>query len=63
MAASKFLLINPEKIISFSVTAPIDPDDQTRLITVSLAYEFDFLLPFDSITLTSNSKGFITEDI
>ncbi len=63
VAESKFLLIDPAKITSFSVTAPIDPDDQTRLITVSLAYQFDFLLPISSITLTSNSKGFITEDI
>ncbi len=63
VAASKFLLINPKNIKSFSVTAPVDPDDQTRLVTVSLAYQFDFLLPFGSITLTSNSKGFITEDI
>ena len=63
VAASKFLLIDPENITSFTVTAPVDPDDQTRLITVSLAYEFDFLLPFKSIILTSNSKGFITEDI
>ena len=63
VAASKFLLINPKNMKSFTVTAPLDPDDQTRLVTVSMTYQFDFLLPFGSITLSSNSKGFITEDI
>ncbi len=63
VAESKLLLINSDNISSFTVTAPVDPDDQTRLVTVSLSYEFDFLLPFASITLTGESKGFITEDI
>ena len=63
VAASKFLPINPKNMKSFTVTAPLDPDDQTRLVTVSMTYQFDFLLPFGSITLSSNSKGFITEDI
>ncbi len=63
VAQDKFIMIDPQKLTSFSVTAPIDPDDQTRLITVSLTYRFDFLFPFAGpLTLTSSSKGFITEE-
>lgn len=65
VAADKFLLIDPEKIVRFVVTAPLDPDDQTKLVTVEVDYRFDFLIPLikaSSFTLKASSRGFITEN-
>lgn len=70
--------ITPEQIESFAseqltgvinrntavitATAPIDPVTGTSLISVSVNYTYEFILPFlpaESIQLTGNSSGFI----
>jgi Flp pilus assembly pilin Flp len=65
VAEDSFILIDPSEISNFSVTAPLDPADQTRLVTVEIAYNYEFALPYidlGAITLTGDSKGFLTED-
>lgn len=70
--------ITPEEIESFAsslltgvidrntavitATAPIDPVTGTSLISVSVNYTYEFILPFlpaDSMELSGNSSGFI----
>ena len=65
VAEEKFILINPGRIIDFTVSAPIDPNDKTKLITVALEYEFQFLLPIvgsEPIRMTASSRGFLAEE-
>ncbi len=65
VAESKFILISPGKITSFSVTAPVDPEDQTKLVTVEIGYQFEFLFPFvgdGPITMTASTRGFLSEE-
>lgn len=65
VAEDSFILIDPAKISDFSVTAPLDPSDQTRLVTVQIEYNYEFSLPYldlGSMILAGDSKGFLTEE-
>lgn len=64
VAEGKFILINPGRITSFNVTAPIDEDDQTKLVTVEINYQFEFLVPLigkTPIQMSAASRGFLAE--
>lgn len=63
-AANKLMYIDPAKITSFSVTAPVDPVDKTKLVTVQIGYQLDYFMPvvpLPSIQLTANSTGYLTD--
>lgn len=65
VAKDSFILIDPANIVDFSVTAPYDATDQTRLVTVKIGYRHVFSLPYvdlGSIIVRGDSKGFIVED-
>jgi len=66
VAESHFVMIDPARISLFSVTAPVDPDDQTKLVTVQINYSFKLLVPFTDhplVTLSASSRGFLTEEV
>jgi Flp pilus assembly protein TadG len=64
VAESKFLMIDPARISQFNVSSDLNTDDQTRLVTVEIAYNFETLTPFGfgPITLVGHSRGFIVSD-
>lgn len=54
--------IDRSRIDAVVVTGPINPDDNTRTISVEVTYNFQFLLPFlpmDSVTISGSSRGFL----
>jgi Flp pilus assembly protein TadG len=62
LARACLLGIDPERINAIIVTGPVDPVDNTRTISVEVAYSFNFLLPFlpaGVITLSGESRGFL----
>jgi Flp pilus assembly protein TadG len=66
-AQSKIILISSNKTVAIPTTSPEDPIDNTRTITVTVNYQFDWMMPFVSaatgpITLTANSSGFLAEN-
>lgn len=71
--ARKALLgLDPSYLTAILVTAPVDPADQTKLVTVQVRYRFTPILPYgklmggtqaDSFHLSGESRGFITEEI
>ena len=66
VAENHFIMIDPARISNFSVTAPVDPDDQTKLVTVQISYNFQLMIPFSDlplITLSASSRGFLTEEV
>jgi len=71
-ASSNLLGLNPDNLTAIIVTAPTDPTDQTKLLTVVVQYQYTPLLPINAflpgddvvgIALTGSSRGFITEEI
>lgn len=71
-ARDNLLGLDPENLIAIIVTAPVDPEDQTKLVTVEVEYTYTPILPInqllpgtdsDGIRLRGESKGFITEEI
>lgn len=45
IAMNRLILIDPNGITSLVVVSDLDPDDQTRLVTVEIAYTFQPMLP------------------
>jgi Flp pilus assembly protein TadG len=64
VAESKFLMIDPERISQFNVSSVLNTDDQTRLVTVEIAYDFETLTPIGlgPLTLVGHSRGFIVSE-
>ncbi len=71
-ARQNLLGLDDANLTAIIVTAPVDPTDQTKLVTVEVAYTYTPLLPInaflsgddvDGIALTGESRGFITEEI
>jgi Flp pilus assembly protein TadG len=60
IAKSRLIVIDPAGIISFDVTSELDTEDQTKLVTVEIAYAFQPVLPiaWGSFSLTGHSRGF-----
>jgi len=64
VAESRLLMVNPDKITHFIVEAPIDPVDQTKLITIDIGYGFEFMTSLvrdEPVQLSAASRGFIYE--
>lgn len=63
VAEDNLLLLDPSKITKFEVNSVLDASDQTKHVTVVIDYEFAPMLPlpWDAITLSGQSKGFIVE--
>jgi hypothetical protein len=53
-------LIDPDGITSFDVLSDLDESDQTKLVTVEIAYAFQPILPiaWGSFSLIGHSRGF-----
>lgn len=71
-ARENLLGLDPANLTAIIVTAPVDPADQTKLVTVEVQYQFVPILPLNQImslgktegfALTGASKGFLTEEI
>jgi Flp pilus assembly protein TadG len=60
IAKSRLIVIDPSKITGFTVSSELDPLDQTKLVTVEIAYAFQPMLPIglSSFRLTGHSRGF-----
>lgn len=72
LAQSNLLGLDPDNLTAIIVTAPTDPVDQTKLITVEVRYQYTPILPLGAllsddgisgINLTGTSSGFITQEI
>jgi Flp pilus assembly protein TadG len=62
VAQACLLGIDPARINAIVVTGPVDPDDNTRTISVEVSYTFEFLLPFlpeGAIPISGRSRGFL----
>lgn len=66
-AKSKLILISPNQVSTVTVTSPTNPADNTRTITVTVSYNFDWMLPYVSeaagtFALSASSSGFLAEN-
>lgn len=71
-ARAALIGLTHEHLTAILVTAPVDPADQTKLVTVQVRYNYTPILPYgallggenaNSLSLSGESKGFITEEI
>ncbi|MCJ9428596.1 TadE/TadG family type IV pilus assembly protein [Kordiimonas marina] len=71
-ARSNLIGLDPNNLNAIVVTAPEDPTDQTKLVTVEVQYTYTPILPINlflpgadtnGIRLTGESRGFITQEI
>jgi Flp pilus assembly protein TadG len=60
IANDRLIVIDPAGITRFDVSSQLDPSDQTKLVTVEIAYDFQPILPiaWASFSLTGHSRGF-----
>ena len=66
-AKSKLILISPNQVATAAATSPTDPTDNTRTITITLSYDFDWIMPYVSdatgpFQISASSSGFIAEN-
>ncbi len=64
VASSKVYGIHKDQITGINVDESVNAADQTKLVTVTISYYHNFLLPLfsvDGVTLTGASKGFLVE--
>ena len=66
-AKSKLILISPNHVATAAATSPTDPTDNTRTITITLSYDFEWLMPFVSdatgpFQISASSSGFLAEN-
>lgn len=72
-ARSNLLGLETDNLTAILVTDPLDPTDDTRLITIEVQYRYEPVLPVfkllgagdkdGAIALTGASRGFLTEEI
>ena len=71
-ARSNLLGLDADNLSAIIVTAPTDPLDQTKLLTVEVQYRYTPILPINAllpgddvagINLVGESRGFITQEI
>lgn len=65
VATSRVPGVRKDRITSVDVQSVLDTDDKTKLVTVSISYNHQFLLPIfdiDGVTLKGASKGFLVEE-
>jgi Flp pilus assembly protein TadG len=60
IANDRLIVIDPAGITRVDVSSQLDPSDQTKLVTVEIAYDFQPILPiaWGSFSLTGHSRGF-----
>jgi len=72
LAQANLLGLDPDNLTAIIVTAPTDPTDQTKLVSVEVQYRYTPILPLGAllpgdglsgISLRGISRGFITEEI
>jgi len=72
IAEQNLLGLDPDNITAIIVTSPVDPDDQTKLVTVEVRYQYLPILSLEAfldlgddagLAITGESKGFLTEEI
>jgi Flp pilus assembly protein TadG len=63
VAQSNLLLLDPSQITNFQVNSVLDATDKTKHVTVVIDYAFAPMLPlpWETITLSGQSRGFIVE--
>lgn len=63
-AEGRLDLLDTSQITEFNVQSVLDPDDQTKLVSVEITYAWQPILPIDlgTITLIGHSRGFIVDN-
>jgi hypothetical protein len=66
-ARDQLILISPNQTSTAVATAPTNPVDNTRTISITVNYDFSFLLPYigaatGPIQMSANSTGFLAEN-
>ncbi|MDH3236604.1 MAG: pilus assembly protein [Alphaproteobacteria bacterium] len=63
VAQDNLLLLTPSQVTKFEVLSVLDTVDQTKHVTINIDYAFAPMLPlpWETITLTGHSRGFIVE--
>jgi Flp pilus assembly protein TadG len=66
-ARDQLILISPDQTSTAAATAPTNPVDNTRTISVTLTYNYQLLLPYvgsatGPIQMSATSSGFLAEN-
>jgi Flp pilus assembly protein TadG len=66
-ARNQLILISPDQTSTAAATAPTNPVDNTRTLSVTLTYNYRFLLPYvgsatGPIQMSATSSGFLAEN-
>ena len=64
VANDSLVLVEPASITNFDVQSNLDPNDQTKLVSVEITYAYETLMPmpWGTITLLGSSRGFIIDE-
>ncbi|MBV1900743.1 MAG: pilus assembly protein [Kordiimonadaceae bacterium] len=71
-ARNSLPFLDPANLTAVLVTAPVDPDDQTKEFSVQINYQYTPLMPLthffsedvaDGFSLSGTSSGFLAEEI
>ncbi|MFC4349046.1 TadE/TadG family type IV pilus assembly protein [Kordiimonas lipolytica] len=72
IAEANLLGLDPDNITAIIITSPVDPTDQTKLVTVEVQYQYLPILSLEAflnlgddagLAITGESRGFLTEEI
>lgn len=64
VASEKMMGIHKDKIKSINVNAVLNEAGQTKLVTLEIEYQHDFIMPIfdvEGVTIRGSSKGFLVE--
>lgn len=64
VASGKTLGIRQDKIQDINVNTTLNSVDQTKLVTLEIVYQHDFIMPIfdvEGVTVRGTSKGFLVE--
>lgn len=64
-AIENIILISPQEAAGVTAIAPPDPTDKTREFTVTITYNYHFMMPFlggSPIQFSASSTGFLAEE-
>lgn len=72
IAEQNLLGLDPDNITAIIITSPVDPSDQTKLVTVEVQYQYLPILSLEAfldlgsdagLAIKGESSGFLTEEI
>ncbi len=63
-AKQSFILIDQEKITNFNVDVIVDPDDNTKTVSITIDYNYTMIMPYlsqSTFTMTGKSESFLVQ--